>query len=91
MALGTEAWQMLDYGGGRTHEVGLSAPAPASHHGYLPLVTNNNECKDNPGSSRVGGRSPGNHRLLQMERLPRNLGAVFTTVVMAKVGCSRQL
>ena len=23
-----------------------------SHHDYLPPVTNNNECKDNPGSSR---------------------------------------
>ena len=89
MALGTEAWQMLDYGGGRTHEVGLSAPAPASHHGYLPPVTNNNECKDNPGSSRVGGRQETTADF----RWSVSLGtlAVFTTVVMAKVGSGRQL
>ena len=90
MALGTEAWQMLDYGGGRTHEVARSAPAPASHHGYLPPVTNNNECKDNPGSSREGGRQ---ETTADFRWSVVSLGtlAAFTTVVMAKVGCRHQL
>ena len=61
-----------------------------SHHDYLPPVTNNNECKDNPGSSREGGRQ---ETTADFRWSVVSLGtlAAFTTVVMAKVGCSRQL
>ena len=60
-----------------------------SHHDYLPPVTNNNECKDNPGSSRVGGRQETTADFGWSVSL--GTLAAFTTVVMAKVGCSRQL
>ena len=62
--------------GGLTHELGPSAPALASHHGYLPPVTNNNERKDYLGSSRVASvvaRKRRSRPLWTKERLPRNV------------------